>query len=265
MSDFILRALLAGSAIAVVSGALGCFVVWRRMAYFGDALAHSSLLGIAFGLALGINLHIGALLSCLLFAAALLWLQQQRFLATDTLLGILAHAMLATGIIALSFLPKTNIDLHGYLFGNILTVTTAEVFYILAGSGVVLILLYRRWAEAILVTMHEDLAKSEGINTFYIRLLLVFLTTLVVALSVFVVGALLVVALFIIPAATARHFAVSPEKMAITAACIGVAMVIIGIYASLWLDIPSGPAIVVSGSLAFVVIAVGVRLFAYRR
>ena len=251
LNSFIVYALAAGVCVAVVGGVLGCFVVWRKMAYFGDSLAHSSLLGAVLGAAYGVNPNIGILAVCFAFAAGLMWLQQRRLLATDTLLGILAHSALAAGVIAASFSPVQNFDLHSYLFGDILTVGATELTHIAIAAAVALVLLFFNWASLVLTAINEDLARAEGVNTFRMRLLLIFLMTLVVALSIRVVGILLITSLLIMPAAAARQLTKTPEAMAIVAACGGVIAVTAGLFASLQWDSPAGPSIVACAALLF--------------
>ena len=251
---FVLRALAAGIGVALVVGALGCFVVWRRMAYFGDSLAHSSLLGIALGLLYGFSVNLGIVVVCSGFAVLLVWMQHKHLLATDTLLGILAHASLSLGMVALSFLDYLQFDLHSYLFGDILTVTNSDLLWIYLGGVVVIGLLIANWSSLTLMTIHEDLAKAEGVNTFRTQLVLMFLMTIVVAFSVRIVGILLITSLLIIPAATARQLAKTPEAMAIIASIIGVLAVLLGIFGSMQFDTPSGPSIVTAASLLFVIV-----------
>jgi zinc transport system permease protein len=252
MDDFILRALIAGILIATVVGPLGCFVVWRRMAYFGDSLSHSALLGIALGLLTGLGATFGTLAICFSFAALLLWLQNKRILATDTLLGILAHSALSSGIVAMSFVHHARVDLYAYLFGDILTVTTQDIYVIGAGSALVLTCLLIYWVPLLMMTIHEDLAKAEGVHTYRQQMILIGLMTLIVAISIRMVGIMLITSLLIIPAACARQIARSPEGMAITAAIIGIVSVALGICASLQWNTPTGPSMVCSSALLFV-------------
>lgn len=248
---FLLRALLAGLGVAVIAGALGCFVVWRRMAYFGDSLAHSALLGIALGLAAGIGVTPGVVAVCAVFAALLVWLQQKKLLATDTLLGILAHSALSLGMVAVSLLNTPGLDMQAYLFGDILTVRPAELWWIYGGGAVVLGLLVLNWPSLVLMTIHEDLARAEGVKTLRQQLVLMFLMTIVVAVSLRVVGILLMTSLLIIPAATARQWSRSPEVMAVSSALLGMLAVCGGLYASLHWDTPSGPSIVTAAAAMF--------------
>ncbi len=253
LDPFILRALLAATGVALIAGVMGCFVVWRRMAYFGDSLAHSALLGVALGLISGLGSNIGILIICILFASLLLFLQQKKLLATDTLLGILAHAGLSIAVVVIS-LANIRINLQGYLFGDILTVTFAELAWIYGGGALVLGLLIWRWSGLVLMTINEDLARAERINVFFNHLLLLILMSVVVAISIRITGILLMTSMLIIPAATARQFASTPVMMAIMAAIFGIVAVFIGLYGSLWLDTPSGPSIVASAALIFLLL-----------
>ena len=255
LDPFLINAILAGVAVAVITGVMGCFVVWRRMAYFGDSLAHSGLLGVALGFALGIAVNVGIILICSVFAFLLLWLQHKEVLATDTLLGILAHSALALGMVTISVMGR-RIDLHSILFGDILTVTRPELWWIYIGGAIVIIMLLMNWSSLVLMTLQEDLAQAEGINVFLYNLLLMFLMTLVVAVSIRSIGILLVSSLLIIPAATARQIAVSPEGMAVLSSLLGVTSVAFGIYFSFAFDTPSGPSIVVAAASLFIFVTI---------
>ena len=253
LDPFILRAIAAGLGVAIIAGTIGCFVVWRKMAYFGDSLAHSALLGIALGLAIGISTYLSTIIACLAFALILLWLQQKNLLATDTLLGILAHAALSIGMIAISVL-ELRVNLHSYLFGDILTVTSVELWWIYLGGFFVLLMIILNWPSLVLMTIHEELAKAENVNVYFQNLLLMLLMTIVVAVSIRTVGILLISSMLIIPAATARHLVNSPVAMAITASILGAIAVLGGIFLSMELDTPSGPSIVVTSALLFVIL-----------
>ena len=252
---FMIRAIIAGVGVAIIAGAIGCFVVWRKMAYFGDSLAHSALLGVALGLVMGISTNLGTIIICSIFAVTLIWLQQKKILATDTLLGILAHSALSVGMVTLSLLER-SVDLHSYLFGDILAVTPTEIYYILFGGLIVLIFLYFNWSSFVLMTIDEKLAKAEGINIVLNQLQIMLLMTIVVAVSFKIVALLLITSLLIIPAATARQLAHSPEIMAVVSSLLAVFSVIIGIYSSLHLDTPSGPSIVVASTLIFIMMSI---------
>ena len=251
MDDFILRALLAGLAVALVTGPLGTFVVWRRMAYFGDTLAHSALLGVSLGVLLQLNMNLAIVLVCLALAVLLVALQGQRKLASDTLLGILSHSALALGLVAISLADSVRVDLMGYLFGDILAVGWEQLWWIAGGMLLALLLLLWLWRPLLAMTVHEELAQVEGVNTGRTRLLFVLLLALVIASAIKVVGILLITSLLIIPAATARQFARTPEQMAVLAGLFGLIAVGAGLAGSLQWDLPAGPAIALSAALLF--------------
>lgn len=251
LDDFVIRALVAGIGVAVLAGPLGCFIVWRRMAYFGTALAHAALLGVALGIFLDINPGLGVLSVSVATALALLVLQRQQRLATDTLLGILAHVTLACGLVILGFLDQVRVDLLGYLFGDILAVSSLDIYWIYIGGGLCLIILLFIWQPLLLVTVHEDLARAEGVAVDAVLFIFILLISMVIAVAMQIVGILLIVSMFIIPAATSRRLTQSPEAMALGAAGVGVLSVTMGLSASFQWDTPAGPSIVIAASLLF--------------
>ena len=249
--DFFARALAGGIGIALATGPLGCFMVWRRMAYFGDSVAHSALLGVVLGIVLGIEPNAGIVIMCVALALLLLLLQQQRRLATDTLLGILAHGALALGLVGISFLEGVRVDLMTYLFGDILAVSGDDLLWIWGGGGAVLVATALIWRPLLAITVHEELARAEGVRVGLVRLVFTLLIALAVAIAMKIIGLILIVALLIIPAATARRLARSPEQMALLASLIGATAVAGGLHASLAWDTPSGPSIVVAALALF--------------
>ena len=251
VDDFLLLALIGGTGIAAFMGPLGVFVVWRRMAYFGDTLAHSALLGIALGFLLGVNLTVGVVVVCATMAVLLVALRRRQPLAEDTLLGILAHGSLALGIIAIALQETLRVDLVTYLFGDILSISVADIYWIFAVGAAVILALIVLWRPLIAITVHEDLARVEGVNVFRTQLAFMMLIAGVIALAMKIVGILLVTSLLIIPAAAARRFARTPEQMAVAAALIGCLSVALGLGASLLWDLPSGPAIVAAATGLF--------------
>lgn len=252
MDDFLLRALLGGFGVALVAGPFGAFVVWRLLAYFGDTLAHSALLGVAVGFLLHLNLTLGILIVCQLLAILLFLGQRQRQLASDTLLGIFAHGALSLGLVVLAFMEDVRIDLLAYLFGDILAITRIDLWWIFGGGGVALAGLLLIWRSLLAITIHEDLARVEGVAVDRVNWAFLGLIALSVALMMKVVGMLLVTSLLIIPAATARRFAPNPEIMAVLASLIGCCAVGSGLYGSFLWDTPTGPSIVVAACLLFI-------------
>lgn len=250
--DFVLRATLAGALVAAVAGPLGCFVVWRRMAFFGDAIAHSALFGVAIGLALAIDLFAGVAAVTVAVALALAVLSDRwPWLSSDALLGILSHTALAAGVVALALTPAIRVDLFSYLFGDILAVTPRDLTLLGLGALASLAAIAGLWRPLLAITVHAELARAEGAPAAALNLAFMLLIALVVALAMKIVGAMLITALLIVPASAARGLARSPESMATLAAAIGVAAVLLGLGGSLAADAPSGPAIVLAAALLF--------------
>lgn len=251
MIDFLLYALLAGVGVALVAGPLGCFVVWRRMAYFGDTLAHSALLGVALGVLLNIDLGIAVTAVCLLMALCLVALDHQGVLALDTLLGILSHSALAAGLVVISLLSDIRVDLMSLLFGDLLSVTKADLWVIYSGASIAILLLVSLWKSLISITVEPELAAVEGIKVARVQTALMLITALVIAIAMKIVGVLLITALLIIPAAAARRMSTKPESMAVLASLVAILSVISGLSASWFIDTPAGPSIVISATLIF--------------
>ncbi len=246
LDDFLVRAALAGLGVALVAAPLGCFVMWRRMAYFGDTMAHAALLGVALGFGAGIALPLGVLLVCLVVAALLVLLERVKVIPSDALLGILSHASLSVGLVALGFMTWIRVDLMGYLFGDVLAVSRSDVGAVWAGGVVVLAVLVLIWRPLLAATVDPDLARAEGVAVDRARILFMGLIALTIAVAMKIVGILLITSLLIIPAAAARRFARTPEGMAVIAAGIGAAAVCGGLVLSVMADTPSGPSIVVA-------------------
>ena len=249
--DFFLRALAGGIGVALAAGPIGCFVVWRRMAYFGATLAHAVLLGVALGFLLEIEPTLAILAICLLLAGGLALLERQRLVPLDTLLGVLAHGVFAAGLIVIAFMEQVRVDLMGYLFGDVLSVSAADLRFIFAIAAGSIAALAWQWRNLLSVTVNEDLAAVEGVPVQRVRMLLVILLAVVIATGMKIVGMLLVLALVIIPPAAARRFAATPEQMVVAAAGIGAAAVAAGLFGSLEWDVPAGPAIVMVASAIF--------------
>ena len=263
LDDFLIRAALGGIGVALVAGPLGCFVVWRRMAFFGAALAHTALLGVGLGLILALDPTLTTLAVCFTLALLLAAFHEQRLLADDTVLGIIAHAALALGVVVISLRQDLRFDLTAYLFGDVLAVSRVDLLWIFAGGTVVLALLIRLWPSLLRATLSEELARAEGVPTRAVRTGFMLLIAGSVAIGMKIVGILLVISLLVIPPAAARPFARTPEQMAVLAALVGVLAVLGGLALSLRFDTPSGPSIVVVAAALFA-LSLAVRGFAAR-
>lgn len=252
LDDFFTRALIAGIGLALTVGPLGCFVVWRRMAYFGDTMAHSALLGVALSLLLQVNLTLSVFIVASVVSLLLLILQRRGTLSTDALLGILSHSALSVGLVIVAFMTWVRIDLIGFLFGDILAVSEADIDLIWGGGILVVMAIIYLWRPLLASTVNAELAEAEGLRPERARLFFMLLMALVIAIAMKIVGILLITSLLIIPAATARRFSASPEVMAVLASLIGAIAVVGGLFGSMRYDTPSGPSIVVAAVLIFV-------------
>ncbi|HCL65722.1 MAG TPA: hypothetical protein DIC56_12970 [Rhizobium sp.] len=251
LDDFFVRALLAGIGLALTTGPLGCFVIWRRMAYFGDTMAHSALLGVALSLLLSLNLMVSVFVVAATISLLLLVLQRRQALSSDALLGILSHSTLAIGLVMVAFMSWVRIDLIAFLFGDILAVTITDIAIVWGGGIFVLAALAYLWRPLLAATVNAELAEAEGLKPERARLIFMLLMALVIAIAMKIVGIMLITALLIIPAAAARRFSATPEVMAVLASVIGAVAVVGGLFGSLTYDTPSGPSIVVAALLLF--------------
>lgn len=252
MIDILLYALLAGLMVAAVCGPLGALVTWQRMAYYGDTLAHSALLGLAVGLVLQANLQYSVLFTCLFIALVLFTLQWWRNIALDSLLGILSHSSLALGLVCLSFIDNQSLDLNAFLFGDLLAILREDLLNLAIICALVLGLLWRYWSALVAVCAHAELADIEGLPVQRLRLLLMLMVAATVAVAMKIVGVLLITAMLIIPASAAARVARSPEQAAFLAALIGAIAVCGGLAGAWYWDTPAGPSIVLSAGALFV-------------
>ena len=250
--DFFVRALLAGTGVAMIAGPLGCFIIWRRLAYFGDTLSHASLLGVAIALSLQVNIVISVFVLSVCLAIALLSLRRRARLSEDSILGILSHSGLALGILVLASMEGVRVDLMGLLFGDILSVSKHDLLVIYVGGFVVLLSICFIWKSLFAATVSYELAKVEGMKPDFTEIIYILLLAGVIAVAIKIVGILLITAMLIIPAATARRFSSGPEQMALVASILGALAAGIGLFGSLIFDTPSGPSIVMTAFLLFI-------------
>ncbi len=251
VDEFMLRALAAGIGVALIAGPLGVFLVWRRMAYFGDTLAHSALLGVALGILLGISINLSVIAVSVMLALLLVGMQGNRQLSSDTRLGILAHSTLSLGLVVMAFNSSVRLDLMSYLFGDILAVTVTDILWVWGGGAATLILLAIIWRPLLALSVHRELAHVEGVRVAPVNMVFMVMIALVIAISMKLVGVLLITSMMLIPAAVARPFSRTPEQMALFAAIAGIIAVALGLAGSWYLDTPAGPSIVVAAALLF--------------
>jgi zinc transport system permease protein len=256
LDDFLVRAALAGLGTAITAGLLGCFVVWRRMAYFGDAMAHAAILGVALSLGFSVSIFIGVIVTAIAVAFLFLGLTG-RGQSADAALGVIAHGGLALGLVAVALLPGQRISLDAYLFGDVLTVSCLDLAVIWGGALVVFVIIWHRWSALLTATLSPDLAHAAGIKPRREELILTLLLALVVAVAIKVVGALLITVLLIVPAAAARTAARTPEGMAVLATTIGAIASLGGLRIAMTLDTAVGPTIVCTAVGCFALMTLG--------
>lgn len=251
MIELLLPGWIGGVMLALAAGPLGSFVVWRKMSYFGDTLAHASLLGVAFGLLFNVNPYYAVILVTVCLALGLVWLERRPHLAIDTLLGIMAHSALSLGMVVVSLMSDVRVDLMAYLFGDLLAVTPQDLWTIAAGVAVVMLLLGWQWRALLSMTISPELAQVDGVNIQRTKMILMLITALTIGVAMKFVGALIITSLLIIPAATARRFARSPEQMALLAIVVGMLAVTAGLTFSAFYDTPAGPSVVLGAAVLF--------------
>ncbi len=250
--DFFIRALFAGIGVAFVTGPLGCFVVWRRLSYFGDTLAHSALLGVMMAYSFEFNIAFSVFIISAVIALILIQLQKKTNLPGDALLGLLAHSSLAIGLVVIGFLSFIRFDIMGLLFGDILAVTVDDLLIIWIGGAIILVVLKLIWKSLFASTVNYELAEAEGLNPDRAKAIFTILMAAVIAISIKMVGLLLITGMLIIPAAMARNISTSPQQMVFYSVIGGLLSVIIGLFSSLEFNSSSGPSIIAAALFLFI-------------
>ncbi len=259
LDDFFIRALIAGLGVAIVTGPLGCFTIWRRLSFFGDTLAHSALLGVTLALSFEMNISFAVFLISAVVAIFLINLQRVTNLPGDALLGLLAHSTLALGLVTISFLSFIRFDIMGLLFGDILSVNNLDILIIWLGGAVILIALKIIWKPLFASTVNYDLAQAEGMNPDRVNIIFTLLMAAIIAISIKMVGLLLITGMLIMPAAMARNLSDNPIMMVFIATVGGMLSVLIGLFASLEFNSPSGPSIIVAALSLFLLSLINLK------
>ena len=259
IDDFFIRALIAGIGIALVTGPLGCFVIWRRLSFFGDTLSHAALLGVTFSISFDVNISLSVFIVSSIVAIILIRLQKNTNLAGDALLGLLAHSSLAIGLVVLGFLSFIRFDIMGLLFGDILSVTLNDLLIIWIGGAAIILILTLIWKPLFASTVNYEIAEAEGLSPQKYNILFTILMAAIIAISIKMVGLLLITGMMIIPAAAARNLSSSPKQMVVISVIFGLLSVLIGLYASLEINTPSGPSIITTSLLFFILSLFGLK------
>ena len=249
--DFFIRALIAGIGIALVTGPLGCFIIWRRLSFFGDTLSHSALLGVTIAFFFELNIAFSVFLISSAIALILLKLQKTTKLPGDALLGLLAHSSLAVGLVVIGFLSTIRFDIMGLLFGDILAVNEIDLLIIWIGGALILLILKFIWKPLFASTVNHELAEAEGMNPDKVNAIFTILLAAIIAISIKIVGLLLITGMLIMPAAMARNVSNNPNQMVKLSIIGGLLSVIIGLFSSLEINTPSGPSIITAALVLF--------------
>jgi zinc transport system permease protein len=257
--DFFVRALIAGIGVALITGPLGCFVVWRRLSYFGDTLSHSALLGVTMAYSFELNIALSVFIISSLIALILIQLQKKTNLPGDALLGLLAHSSIAVGLVVIGFLTFIRFDIMGLLFGDILAVTTNDLIIIWTGGVLTLFVLKLIWKPLFASTVNYELAEAEGLNPDRSKAIFTILMAAVIAISIKMVGLLLITGMLIIPAAMARNISDSPKKMVLYSIIGGLLSVILGLFSSLEFNTSSGPSIIMAALVLFILSLLNIK------
>jgi zinc transport system permease protein len=251
LDDFFIRALIAGIGIALVTGPIGCFIIWRRLSFFGDTLSHSALLGVTIGFFFDINVAFSVFLISSAIALILLKLQKTTKLPGDALLGLLAHSSLAVGLVVISFLSSIRFDIMGLLFGDILAVNEIDLLIIWVGGALILFILKIIWKPLFASTVNNELAEAEGMNPERANAIFTILLAAIIAISIKIVGLLLITGMLIMPAAMSRNISNNPQQMVKLSVVGGLLSVLIGLFSSLQFNSPSGPSIIAAALVLF--------------
>jgi manganese/iron transport system permease protein len=251
--EFMQRALAASLIVGVVCSVLGCFVVLRSMAFLGDALAHAILPGVAIAYLLGANLFAGALVAALVVAFGIGFFSRSGSVREDTAIGILFAAALSLGVVLISTTGTYATDLTHILFGNVLGVTSGDLWLTAGLAACVLVVLFVLYKEFVLAAFDPVLAHTLGRRPELMRALMLVLLALTIVVSLQTVGVGLVAAMLVTPAATASLLTRRLPVMMAVAALIGALSSVTGLYLSYYLDVASGAAIVLTATVCFVV------------
>ena len=257
--DFFIRALVAGLGVALVTGPLGCFIIWRRLSFFGDTLAHSALLGVTLAFSFDINIAFSVFIISSAIALILLKLQKTTNLPGDALLGLLAHSSLAVGLVVIGFLSFIRFDIMGLLFGDILAVTENDLIIIWVGGALILFVLKLIWKPLFASTVNYELAEAEGMKPERVNAIFTILMAAIIAISIKMVGLLLITGMLIIPAAMARNISNNPKQMVLFSIIGGLLSVVMGLFGSLEINTPSGPSIITAGLILFILSLIKIK------
>ncbi len=247
----LIKALMSGVAVAIATSIIGVFILWKRMAYFGDAISHSSLFGLAIASVIAVMPIYGIMVSAVVFCFLIFLLERQQIYSPDTVIGIVTSCLLALAMILLNAFPS-NIELEEYLFGDLIKVSYLEIGFIYFIAVLVAICIYFWFEKLLLATINPDLARIAGINVKNLELKFLLLTAIVIASLIKIIGIFLITSMIILPAAIARNFSNSPKSMVLFAIASSLFVMIFGLLFALLFSLPSAPVIICFAALLLV-------------
>lgn len=245
---------LAAAILALISSPLGVFVVWQKQSYFGATIAHAAILGVSFALILNTPITFTTVMISLMIGSTIFYLSRHTNLSNDTLLGILAHSTLALGMVMIALQNNNQIDVMALLFGDLLNIDQTDTYLLLVCLALVFVFFKFYWRSMLNITFNTELAQVEGTPVARVQLMFVLLLSFMIALTMKMVGVLLITSMLIIPAAAARKLSATPQQMLFWTGIISLLSVVFGILGSIQYDIPTGASIVLASSIIFVML-----------
>ena len=251
--QILLPAWTMGTLLVFLTAPLGCLMLWRRMSFFADTMAHGTLLGVAIAGALSLPLWLGVTFLAFLLVGVL-WVLHDPRLPNDALLALCSATLLCSGLMFIQHIPSLRPELLSYLFGDLLQISWSDLPMFALVIIAALAVLYKNWQAQIQIAIDPDMAVSEGVNAKWQRLVFMLLLALFTVLALRAVGSLLMGALLVIPALTARLLANSPKQMVIWAFVIAQIGITVGLWSSAGLDTSTGLTIVLTMAILFALI-----------
>ncbi|MFT7086926.1 MAG: zinc transport system permease protein [Rickettsiales bacterium] len=238
-----IKALIAGIGVAIALAPIGVFVLWKKMAYFSDAISHSAIFGLAIATIIAVSPMYGIVLCAVIFCFLMFIIGKQNLYSIDSIIGITSATLLSIGMILLAFFPS-EIELEEYLFGDLLNLENYQITIIYAAAALVVLAISLWFKKLLLSTINPDLAKISGIKTENLELKFLLLTAIIVACLVKIVGIFLITSMMILPAAIGRNFSKTPTHMIFLSLAFAIFSIVGGLFFAVFFNLPSSPAII---------------------
>ncbi len=260
---FFIKAMIAAIGVAFATAPIGVFVLWKRMAYFGDAISHSAIFGLGIATIIAVEPIYGIVFCAIIFCLLIFILGKQKLYSSDSIIGITSCSLLALGMILISIFPS-NINLENYLFGDLIILQNRDILMIYAVAVLSSVAILIWFPKLLLATINKDLAQISGVEVEKLELKFLLLTALVVACLVKIVGIFLITSMMILPAAIARNFSKTPTQMLFLSLLSSLIIMVGGLFAALFFNLPSSPSIIAFAALLLVVAIVTAKIYGQR-